>query len=137
MTERELMSLIYIQARIDKVSERLLDLEMEDGLSSVNMDGMPHGTTPGNPVERMALAKVALHEKLEQLRSDLAMKELEITSYIESVEYEDVKLIMEMRYIDGKNWHDAAVEWVQRTGKYADRTTLSKKVRKYLREHPN
>lgn len=137
MTERELMSLIYIQARIDKVSERLLELECEDGLGSVNMDGMPHGTTPGNPVERMALAKVALQEKLVQLKADLMQKELDITAYIESVEQEDVKFIMEMRYIDGKSWHDAAVEWVQRTGKYADRTTLSKKVRKYLREHPN
>lgn len=137
MTERELMSLIYIQARIERISERLLELEGEDGLGSVNMDGMPHGTTPGNPVERMALARAALHEKLVQLKTDLRLKELEITSYIESIEQDDVKFIMEMRYIDGKSWHDAAVEWVQRTGKYADRTTLSKKVKKYLREHPN
>lgn len=137
MTERELMSLIYIQARIERVSERLLELEGEDGLGSVNMDGMPHSTTPGNPVERMALARAALQEKLVQLKTDLKLKELEITSYIESVEQDDVKFIMEIRYIDGKSWHDAAVEWVQRTGKYADRTTLSKKVRKYLREHPN
>ena len=137
MTERELMSLIYIQARIDRVSLRLLELESEDGLGSVNMDGMPHGTTPGKPVEKMALATVALHEKLVQLRADLKAKELEIMSYINSTEQEDVKFIMEMRFIDGKSWHDAAVEWVQRTGKYADRTTLSKKVRKYLREHPN
>ena len=137
MTERELMSLIYIQARINRLNERIAELEDEDGLGSVNMDGMPHGTTPGNPVERMALARAALHEKLLQLKVDLAEKELAIMNYIESVEQEDIKLIMEMRYIDGKNWHDAAVEWVQRTGKYADRTTLSKKVRKYLREHPN
>lgn len=137
MTERELMSLIYIQARIEKVSERLLELEYEDGLGSVEMDGMPHSTTPGNPVERMALARAALHEKLVQLKADLEEKKLEITAYIERVEPEDIKFIMEMRFIDGKSWHDAAVEWVQSTGKYADRTTLSKKVRKYLREHPN
>lgn len=137
MTERELMSLIYIQARIEKNCERLLELESEDGLGSVEMDGMPHSKTPGNPVERMALARAALHEKLVQLKADLKQKELEIMSYIESIEQEDVKFIMEVRYIDGKSWHDAAVEWVQRTGKYADRTTLSKKVRKYLREHPN
>ena len=137
MTERELMSLIYIQARIDRVSERLLELEEEDGLGSVEMDGMPHSTTPGDPTARLAIAKAALHEKLVQLRSNLAEKKLEIMSYIESVEQEDVKYIMEMRFIDGLSWHDAAVEWVQSTGKYADRTTLSKKVRKYLREHPN
>ena len=137
MTERELMSLIYIQARIDKVSERLLELEEEDGLGSVEMDGMPHGTTPGNPVERMALARAALHEKLVQLKADLVEKELAIRNYIDSVERDDVRLIMELRYLDGNDWQCTAVEWVQRTGKYADRTTLSKKVRKYLREHPN
>ena len=78
MTERELMSLIYIQARIDKVSERLLELEDEDGLGAVNMDGMPHSKNPGKPVERMALARAALHEKLVQLKADLAEKELAI-----------------------------------------------------------
>lgn len=137
MTEHELMSLIYIQARIDKVSERLMELECEDGLGSVDMDGMPHSKTPGNPVERMALARAALHEKLVQLRADLAEKELAIREYIDSVERDDIRLIMELRYVDGNDWQDTAVEWVTRTGKYADRTTLSKKVRKYLREHPN
>ena len=137
MTERELMSLVYIQARIDRISERLAELEDEDGLGSVNMDGMPHSKTPGNPVERMALAKQALHEKLLQLKADLVEKELAITEYIETVESEEIKLIMEMRFIDAMYWQDIAVEWEERTGKYADRTTLAKKVEKYLLEHPN
>lgn len=136
MTEWELMSLIYIQARIDKINERIAELEEEDGLGSVNMDGMPHSTTPGNPVERMALARAALHERLMHLKANLAEKELAIREYIESVEKDDIKFIMELRYIDGKNWQDIAAEWEERTGKYADRTTLAKKVRKYLREHP-
>ena len=135
MTERELMALIYIQARIDRITERIVELEEEDGLGSMNMDGMPHSTTPGNPVERMALARAALHEKLLRLKSELTEKELAIREYIDTVERDDVRLIMELRYVDGNDWQDTAVEWVQRTGKYADRTTLSKKVRKYLREH--
>ena len=137
MTEWELMSLIFIQARIDKLNERIAELEEEDGLGSVNMDGMPHGTTPGNPVERMALARAALHERLLNLKANLVEKELAIREYIDSVKQDDIKLIMELRYIDGKNWQDIAVEWEERTGKYADRTTLSKKVRKYLHEHAN
>ena len=136
MTEWELMSLIYIQARIAKLEERIAELEEEDGLGSVNMDGMPHGTTPGNPVERMALARAALHERLLKLKADLVERELAIREYIESVGQEEIKLIMELRYIDGRDWYDVAVEWEERTGKYADRTTLSKKVQKYLREHP-
>lgn len=137
MTEQELMSLIYIQARIDKINDRILELEEEDGLGSVNMDGMPHSTTPGNPVERMALARAALHEMLLRLKADLVEKELAIRGYIESVKQSDVKLIMELRYIDGRNWFDVAVEWEERTGKSVDRTTLAKKIQKYLREHPN
>lgn len=136
MTEQELMSLVYIQAKIEKVNERIAELEEEDGLGSVNMDGMPHSKTPGNPVERMALARAALHEELLRLRAELMEKELAIRKYIESVEQDDIKLIMELRFIDGGNWQDIAVEWEERTGKYADRTTLSKKVRKYLQEHP-
>ena len=137
MTERELMSLIYIQARIDKLNERIAELEEEDGLGAINMDGMPHSTSPGNPVEQMALARAALHERLMRLKANLAEKELEIVEYIESVEQEDIKLIMELRFIDGRDWGNVAVEWEERTGKYADRTTLAKKVRKYLFEHPN
>ena len=137
MTESELMSLIYIQGRRAKINERIAELEGEDGLGSMNMDGMPHSKTPGNPVERMALARAALHEKLLDLQANLAEKELAIMGYIESVEQEDIKLIMELRFIDGREWSNVAIEWEERTGKYADRTTLAKKVRKYLFEHPN
>ena len=136
MTERELMSLIYIQARIDRITERIAELEEEDGLCGINMDGMPHSTTPGNPVERMAIARAALHEKLLQLKAELTEQELAIRRYIDGVEIPDIRLIMELRYIDGRDWFNVAVEWEERTGKYADRTTLAKKVRKYLREHP-
>ena len=137
MTERELMSLIYIQARIDKINDRILELEEEDGLGSMDMDGMPHSKTPGNPVERMALAIAALHEMLLRLKADLIEKELAIRGYIESVKRADVKLIMELRFIDGRDWQSTAIEFEERTGKYADRTTLAKKVRKYLHEHAN
>lgn len=137
MTEHELMSLVYIQAQIDKVNERIAELEDENGLGSMNMDGMPHSKTPGNPVERMALARAALHERLLLLKANLLEKELVIREYIESVEQDDIKLIMELRFIDGRSWQDIAIEWEERAGKYADRTTLAKKVRKYLFEHPS
>ena len=122
------MSLIYIQARIDRITERIAELENQNGLCGINMDGMPHGTTPGKPVERMALARAALHERLMQLKADLAEKELAIMDYIESVEQEDIKFIMELRFIDAKYWQDIAIEWEEKTGKYADRTTLAKKL---------
>ena len=76
MTEKELMSLVFIQGRIARIEKRIEELEDEGGLGSMNMDGMPHSKTPGNPVERMALARAALHEKLLDLRANLAEREL-------------------------------------------------------------
>lgn len=135
MTERELMGLRYIKARIAETEERLAELEQENGLGSVNMDGMPHGTTPGDPVARMAIARAALHEHLVRLKAKLKEKELEILEYIDSVEDEEVKLIIEWRCIDLLNWFDIAGKLEDLTGKNVDRSTPGKKMRKYLSEH--
>lgn len=134
MTERELMALRFIRAQIERLEERIGELEAEDGIGSLNMDGMPHGTTPGNPVERMAIARVALHEKLVNLKATKLEKEREIREYIETVEPYDVKCIMEMRFIDLMDWYDIAAELEEITGKSVDRTTPAKKMRKYLSE---
>ena len=134
ITERDLMALVYIQAQIDKLNDRIAELEQEDGVGAVNADGMPHGSTPGNPVERIALAKIALHEKLLKLKAEKLEKELVIREYIETVEREDIKLIMEWRYIDLMDWFAIADAWEDTSGKRLDRTTLAKRLQKYLQE---
>ena len=134
MTEQELRGYIYIKARIAKVEERLAELEQEDGLGAVNLDGMPHGSTPGDPVARMAIARAALHGQLVRLRADLKEKECEIREYIESVEDEEVKLIIEWRFIDLLDWYEIAGMLEEMTGKNVDRSTPGKKMRKYLAE---
>lgn len=135
MTERELMGYIYIKARIAKVEERLAELEQDSGLGSLNMDGMPHGTTPGDPVARMAIARAELHEQLVRLRADLSEKEREIREYINSVENEEIKLIIEWRFIDLLDWYEIAGKLEEMTGKSVDRTTPGKKMRNFLRNH--
>lgn len=135
MTERDLDGLRYIKARIVKLEERQRELEMENGVGAINMDGMPHSSNPGNPVERMAIARAALQEKLAEAKAAAVEKELEIRQFIESVELEDVKLIIELRFIRLMDWYDIAVELSEITGKYVDRTTPAKKMRKYLKEH--
>ena len=135
MTEKELRGYIFIKARIAKVEERLEELEQDNGLGSMNMDGMPHGTTPGDPVAMMAMARAALHEQLVRLRADLKEKEREIREYINSVEDDEVKLIIEWRFIDLLDWYEIAGELEEMTGKHVDRSTPGKKMRKFLREH--
>jgi hypothetical protein len=149
MTEQELRGLVFIKARIEEIEERIAELErdiaeleQENGLGSVNLDGMPHGSTPGDPVARMAIARAALHEEkkklkaeLEERRAELVVKEREIREYIDSVEDEEVKLIIEWRFIDCMDWYEIAGKMEEVTGKFVDRTTPGKKMRKYLQEH--
>lgn len=135
MTEQQLRGYVFIKARIAKVEERIAELEQEDGLGSLNMDGMPHGSTPGDPVAMMAIARATLHEQLVRLQADLKEKEREIREYIDSVEDEEVKLIIEWRFIDLLDWYEIAGNLEEMTGKSVDRSTPGKKMRKYLREH--
>ena len=149
MTEKELSSYKYIVARIARIERQILsleleiaDMETENGLGSVNMDGMPHGTTPGDPVARMAVARAALHEDLKELKADLEEqraalvgKEQEIREFMVSVQDEEIKLIIEWRFIDLMDWYDIAVNLEELTGKSVDRSTPGKKMRKYLSEH--
>ena len=135
MTESELRGYVFIKARIAKVEEQLAEMEQEDGLGSVNMDGMPHGTTPGDPVARMAIARAAIREHLERLYADLKEKEREIREYIDSVDNEEMRLIIEWRFIDLLDWYEIAGRLEDMTGKNVDRSTPGKKMRKYLKEH--
>jgi DNA-binding transcriptional MerR regulator len=149
MTEQKLTGYVFIKARIEEIEERIAELdkdiaelEQENGLGSVNMDGMPHGSTPGDPVARMAIARATLQEnkkklkvELEYRRAELVEKEREIREYIDSVEDEEVKLIIEWRFIDLLDWYEIAGKLEEMTGKNVDRSTPGKKMRRYLQEH--
>lgn len=134
MTEQELRGYIYLKARIAKVEERIAELEQENGLGSLNMDGMPHGSTPGDPVARMAIARAELHQQLVRLRADLKEKEREIREYINTIEDEEIKLIIEWRFIDLLDWYEIAGNLEDITGKNVDRSTPAKKMRKFFSE---
>lgn len=149
MTEQELEGLVFIKARIAKSEKRIADLELEIaemerdvGLGSVKIDGMPHGSTPGDPVAMMAIAMADLRKELVQLKAELKKqcaelkeKERKIREYISSVEDEEVKLIIEWRFIDLLDWYEIAGNLEDVTGKCIDRTTPGKKMRKYLQQH--
>lgn len=149
MTERELTGYRFITARVEKLETRISELEMEIeemeqdiGVGSMRMDGMPHGTTPGDPVAMMAISLASLHETLKILYAELkeqcnVLKEKEraIREYIDSIDNEEVKLIIEWRFIDLLDWYEIAGKLEELTGKYVDRSTPGKKMRKYLENH--
>ena len=76
-----------------------------------------------------------LKAELEERRAELIKKEREIREYINSVEDEEVKLIIKWRFIDLLEWNYIAGKLEELKGKNVDRTTPWKKMQKYLQEH--
>lgn len=129
MTERELNSLYYISQRIKKFKKRIAELDSETGIAGGAMDGMPHGTGAGNPVENLIIKKCDLKDELKAELLLQVAEEQKIRSYISSVEDEEIKLIMEMRFIQLMKWRDISAKL------NLERTTVAKKMRKYLQNH--
>ena len=63
------------------------------------------------------------------------VKLADIREYIDSVENEEVKLIIEWRFIDLLDWIEIAGKLEDMTGKNVDRSTPGKKMRKFLRKN--
>lgn len=126
MTYEELNSLFFLHKRIEYLRQRLKELSSEDGLNGVNYDGMPHGFGGSSPVERIALKKALLIEEYNQAIEKALQKEIKISAYIEATEDSEVKLIMQRRFLQFMTYEQIAAEI------HSDRTTVSKKLRRYL-----
>lgn len=67
---------------------------------------------------------------LEARKKEAEDLELRITEYINSIHNSEIRRIFDMRYVKGKNWEEIG------KALNCDRTTAEKKVKKYLRNHP-
>lgn len=129
MTENQLSNLYYIQKRIVRIKNRIAALEQDLGVRGQVLTGMPHGSGVSNPIESLLIKESELLEKLKKVLEEQIDEELKLTSYIESIEDTEIKLIFEMRFIDLMNWDAIGNEL------HMDRTTASKKVQTYLLSH--
>ena len=96
---------------------------------------MPHSAGVSNPIETYYLKKEALEEKLMQRRGMLMDKKRKVEeekdrleSIIERIEDPQIKKMAKMRFVDCKSWED-----IGEATNY-DRTSCSKKLRKYFKE---
>lgn len=127
MKESELNSLYYIEKRISRLRHRIAELNMD--ISAIKYTGLPHGNEAGRPLEEYIVRKDELVQQLTQELNKKLAEELKIRRYLENVEDEEVKAIMEMRFIHLMGWFEISEEL------HMERTTAAKKMRKYLREH--
>lgn len=121
---KSLNKLYYIKIEIENIKNEIDNLPI---IKSIDYSGMPHGTGVSNPVESYYLKKEKLLEKLNN-KIEKYIEELNrIESIIDKIEDIEVRAIARMRFINNMKWEDIGKELC------LERTTCSKKLRKYLK----
>lgn len=127
MTEQELNAIFYLDKQIARLKRRIAELPNDTLGSSGNMGGV-RSSTPSDPTGRLAEKKIMLLEQLNKALEEKIDAEIKIRAFIDRVEDEEIKTIIEMRCVYQMGWTEIGEEL------YADRTTVSKKFRSYLKQ---
>ena len=124
MDIKQLNKLYYIKKNIKELEDELKEL---NNLGSAPLNDMPKadGKT-SNPTELFVIRKNRILEKLTKNYVKYLTEYEKINNFIDSLEDEEVKLIARLRFIKHEDWETIGQEV------HADRTTPSKKIRRYL-----
>ena len=120
---RGLNKLYYLKIDIENIKEEINTLST---INSPSMSGMPHGSDISNPIEKYFLKKEKLMEKLNQKIEKYTDELLRIENIIDTIEDVEIRTIARMRFIQHMKWEDIGEKM------YLERTTCSKKLRKYI-----
>lgn len=120
---KELNKLYYIKKNITALEEELAEL---NNLGSASINNMPKGNTTSDPTQKFVMKKNRILEKLNKNYEKYLTEYEKINNFIDSIEDEEIKLIARLRFIKLKDWESIGEEVK------ADRTTPSKKLKRYL-----
>lgn len=120
---RGLNKLYYLKIDIENIKEEINTLST---INSPQLTGMPHGSDISNPIEKYFLKKEKLMEKLNQKIEKYTDELLRIENIIDTIEDIEIRTIARMRFIQHMKWEDIGEKM------YLERTTCSKKLRKYI-----
>ena len=121
---RGLNKLYYLKIDIENIREEIKNIPT---ISSPQLTGMPHGTGISNPIVNYVLKKEALIEKLNQKIEKYTEELIRIEGIIEQIDDAEVRAIARMRFIQNMKWEDIGEKI------HLERTTCSKKLRKYIK----
>lgn len=120
---RGLNKLYYLKIDIENIKEEIKSLPT---ISSPQVTGMPHGSGVSNPIETYFLKKEKLIEKLNQKIERYTEELVRIEDIIDRIDDVEVRAIARMRFIQNMKWEDIGEKV------HLERTTCSKKLRKYI-----
>ena len=126
MSEKELSRYYWLKKEIKDLENRLL--EFGDGVSAIVITNEIKGSPQHTSIQEK---RAILVEKLINARLSALEEYIKIESYIEKVEDTEIRQIMRYRFLDLLNWNEIGEEMNY------DRTTISKKMRAYLKHSHN
>ena len=126
MTEKELSQYFYLKKEIEDLEERIAKLGL--GIGSIEIKDIPGGTKKISSIQEKI---VELKEKWINARISALEEYLKIEKYINGIEDSELRSIFRMRYLDLKKWEEIGFKHNY------DRTTISKKVRGYIKHSHN
>ena len=132
--EKYLIQYQVLKTRAENYKARIE--EAESVLRSIEMDGQPKGTKPGDPTQDAALRILTLKESYAMALADAEEICAEITATLELMSNSKYKRLLYMRFIEGKPWSLVAKALdVYRPGKeYEYKSVMGYMKRKALRE---
>ena len=124
---KNLNKLYWIKKEIRTIEEQIKELTI---LSSVQISDMPKGgSNITSSVERFTEKLLSLKGNLESKRLEYIEERIKMEDFLATIEDSEISLIARMRFIDNRSWEYIGKEMNM------DRTTVSKKLSKYLKYH--
>lgn len=122
MNEKELNRYYYLKKEVEDLEERIETYDV--GVSSVrvkelNVDSSPQFSSIQEKV-------VELKDKWMQKRVEALEEYIKIESFIDRVDDAEIRILLRYRYLDLLSWEQIGEKV------FMDRTSVSKKIRKFL-----
>lgn len=128
MTIKELSKYYYINLELNKIENRIKELESTIISSSKISEIMVDSSHNGDPVSQYAEKHLKLITKYVSQKEKLIDEEIKLNNYIQKVDDIEVRNIIRLRFLELKSWDDVGKEMI------CDRTTAYKKLINYLRK---
>ena len=123
MTEKELSKYYYLTIEIKDIEERIA--KFGNGVGSKEFDNEISGTGKRESIQEKYMELKSLY-----IARLTALEEyIKIEKYISDVEDPEIRLIMRLRFMDLKDWDEIGAKLNY------DRTSVSKKVRRYIKSN--
>lgn len=125
MSEKELSRYYNLKREVQDLEDRIK--EFGSGVKSVPIKEVQ--VSSSHSTKSIQETKVELVSRYNEKRIEALEQYLAIERYIEEIEDVEIRNLMRYRFLDLMKWEDIAEKVFQ------DRTTISKKVRRYLKEN--